>query len=546
MNVDEISFSHPLLPTQRRLVRGRESTVAIHGASLPWTSATKALTVLALRSAALVRRSSPSSDFSQLKNSLLQAALVGRAGSAARTLDYAISKRPNWVVDLFHFDSEGSSLVGRFFWRVNSEGRRPGPISISFNPHMFSARSIVIRKGGKEITNAEQLLRLAESLEQSAFSPAEVDSTSVHSDPSLDLPRTPSSIDRETFRGLAKQILTEELRLGLHTTNIFSKSAVTLALKSVSASRLFRGEVGRKIECMNTVLEVSSSDIRMGLVPPKSWLSDPFTGLNKQPVRVCISAITIGALALFRFLQLYRDLPLEVSYNFPTGIEIAQGITEKSLPFEPDLCVGATPSMAEIVGKTKGGAYQPVMLLPRHSHRIVAPRLTSQLDGEYIFCSDKPSGSLYYHEVLLQQGIISKNGSKRRNADLAELFSALQAGDSTTRTILWFPLYSVADCLFSSPCVDQNRGQLGQNWIFLLASESFVKRSAALHCLLGELHNAWLTLRDDEALLSQVIDSLTNDDLYIHTLYRACGLHLLEARPLGVAIPQENRISGTL
>lgn len=39
VNVDEICFSHPLLPTQRRLLRGRESTVAIHGTPLPWTSA---------------------------------------------------------------------------------------------------------------------------------------------------------------------------------------------------------------------------------------------------------------------------------------------------------------------------------------------------------------------------------------------------------------------------------------------------------------------------------------------------------------------------
>jgi hypothetical protein len=153
---NKIVFSFAPLVRQRTLTRGRGAGAFPSPYSFPWSAGPKALTALILKTAIAHKRS---------QNEDLQVTLEGKRGSLAASLDYSISKKPNWILEMFSTDSHGRSLVHKFFQRTNPERKLGETVSICFNQKVFAPNSITIYVDGKLETSEQVLNSLLLSLE---------------------------------------------------------------------------------------------------------------------------------------------------------------------------------------------------------------------------------------------------------------------------------------------------------------------------------------------------------------------------------------------
>lgn len=123
----------------RRTVRGKQSGARLDAGSFQWTSAVRGFALLATRTAA---RFEPSS-------------ISGRAKSLAASLDYAISKQPMWLIEMFGVDHFGTSLIRRMVLRTNPERKRPGPTTLAINEKYLTAEGLKIYSNGKPCSGAD-------------------------------------------------------------------------------------------------------------------------------------------------------------------------------------------------------------------------------------------------------------------------------------------------------------------------------------------------------------------------------------------------------
>ena len=132
----------------RTSIRGKTCGAYRGAGSFQWTTAVRALCVLLLRSAA-----NPEG-----------AQLAGGSGSLAASLDYAISKQPTWIAEMFGVDSFGVCTIRRMVLRTNSERKRPGPVTLSLNSAYLAPTAIEVVLDGKVVTSLDALYSLSEQL----------------------------------------------------------------------------------------------------------------------------------------------------------------------------------------------------------------------------------------------------------------------------------------------------------------------------------------------------------------------------------------------
>ncbi len=148
IELDEIEFLHPSQKESILSVRGK-TTLGRHAeASFQWTSAIQALTVLMLKYAAGHTRFT----------------LVGGTGSPAASVDFAISRQPRWVTEVFGVDKQGVSLLRRIVTRSNSNMKRPGPVAISLSNSPLNEVKITVSINGKDALETREIDEIAESL----------------------------------------------------------------------------------------------------------------------------------------------------------------------------------------------------------------------------------------------------------------------------------------------------------------------------------------------------------------------------------------------
>lgn len=155
--LDRIKFKHPLLEKERVAVRGKSSGAFMGYCSFQWSHAVQGLALLLIRAKIF----SGSKDIESLEQRVLR----GAANTPASSLDYAISKQPVWIAELFSLDKFGISLLRRLVHRTNSERKRPGDTIIAINPTQLPDENINILIDGKVISDAVLLKNFLASLE---------------------------------------------------------------------------------------------------------------------------------------------------------------------------------------------------------------------------------------------------------------------------------------------------------------------------------------------------------------------------------------------
>jgi hypothetical protein len=132
----------------RASVRGKTGGAFRSAGSFQWTSAVKALALLVVKTCATTT----------------DALLRGDGSSLAASLDYAISKQPLWLTEMFGSDQQGICLIRRMILRTNPERKRPGPVTLGINQMYLPSTSIAVFENGKPCTE-DRLADLCRALE---------------------------------------------------------------------------------------------------------------------------------------------------------------------------------------------------------------------------------------------------------------------------------------------------------------------------------------------------------------------------------------------
>lgn len=148
----ETCFRGAPLDIPRVTVRGKTSGASRNAGTFQWTSAVRALCYLFVK-AALSKIESGQAPL-----------LVGAHGSSAASLDYAISKQPGWLVDMFGSTSCGRCAIQRLVDRTNPERKRPGPVTIGFKALVIAESRIEIFLEGRPVSCAAGLQDLLDRL----------------------------------------------------------------------------------------------------------------------------------------------------------------------------------------------------------------------------------------------------------------------------------------------------------------------------------------------------------------------------------------------
>ena len=130
------AFRHPLLLREAIAVRG--SVAPNNCGNFRWSAGVKALTLLLVRHALLVE-----SERLENRPSDTSASVEGEDNSPAASLDYALSKQPLWLRDMFGISAHGIPIAKLIFRRINPDRKRPGPVVI-FIPRPSLAVAIEI------------------------------------------------------------------------------------------------------------------------------------------------------------------------------------------------------------------------------------------------------------------------------------------------------------------------------------------------------------------------------------------------------------------
>jgi hypothetical protein len=143
----EVIFTDRASGLHCHCVRGKGAGAHHSAGSFQWTAAVKGLALLLVRAA----------------SGLDPHVIHGYAGSLASSLDYAISKQPVWISDMFGFDAAGTCLVRRLVLRTNPERKRPGPTVLSVNERFIPLTAIAIFVNDRPLSR-EELVALATRL----------------------------------------------------------------------------------------------------------------------------------------------------------------------------------------------------------------------------------------------------------------------------------------------------------------------------------------------------------------------------------------------
>jgi len=133
-------FDHP-----RRSVRGKTPGALRDAGTFQWTSGVRALCILFLKG--LVSKLSPEEE----------SVLSGMHGSLAASLDYALSRQPSWLTEMFGTDSQGKCMALRLMNRTNSERKRPGPVAIGLKPVVIFDSQIEVFLNGNRVVSLTDL-----------------------------------------------------------------------------------------------------------------------------------------------------------------------------------------------------------------------------------------------------------------------------------------------------------------------------------------------------------------------------------------------------
>lgn len=535
-------FTHPLLATPAISVRG--NTGEIHGTcgSFHWSQGVRALCLLLLSAS----RAGASGE---------QASLSGYAGSVASSLDYALGKQPNWLLDMFGVDQRGTALARRLIRRSNPERRRPGPVTLTLNSHFLSSEKIVAYLGTQQLQGPAELTAALQAidpeydataaLEKQEQSTAQVlvdhtakhDGTASNEDGLEPMARQitdqpPAPFDQPHVRTLLKDVFRREFSTSLRNTSIFRKSGLRAVHDSVRELDFMQPLFNKLDRIVSQVDEALTPSERMGIV------SDPQSIANRvaegAPLSVYVPCLHTSSVGIFHYLKKYRQLPLDIKSGHQHSTQVALRLLNRDYQAPPALAVMNVATALHVLTNQKKKTYVPLMLLPGLTQRLVGPKgskpNTSRGRGalrKFHFMNEIPTLASVYFDDLLKSRSVEKKRATIEETEPCDVADILSSDETDQRAILPCPLYDLHRLFNGSVLLDSPSPIDLKNFSILLVSQELYHDTQRCRMLDILIRDAWLSLLGKQDQLEVILEHMMEDIDFLSTLRRTSGLSLL-------------------
>lgn len=144
----ETRFNQPMSGVSLVSIRGKSGGAYTRCGSFQWTSGVRAVCVAFLRHM-LARRIEGFPSYFE-----------GGKASLASSLDYALSKEPAWLGEMFGQTPTGGCFGRRLFKITNPNRKRPGPVTIAVNHVLIRAEDVRITLNGQRVENTDGIMKL--------------------------------------------------------------------------------------------------------------------------------------------------------------------------------------------------------------------------------------------------------------------------------------------------------------------------------------------------------------------------------------------------
>src|SRR5262249_33106285 len=144
-------------PWGHHSVRGKDEGAHFGSASFQWSPALKVLAAYLLWCAASARRSPNGSC----------PTLTGGRSSPAASLNYAMSKKTEWIKDMFGCDSNANPYLLDLIGRTNPDLKRAGPVVLCLNTQELPRERISVFASDRQVSSAEEMEEMASAIDKS-------------------------------------------------------------------------------------------------------------------------------------------------------------------------------------------------------------------------------------------------------------------------------------------------------------------------------------------------------------------------------------------
>lgn len=523
LTLEKSKFIHPLLNTPIFSHRGRSSAYGKNG-SFIWTAGVKGVATLVLRAAARVYKSE------QIES--VGPDLIGGAGSIAASLDYSLSKEPQWLGEMFGLDSEGRPLLRRLISCTNPNRKRGDKVAISLKK--LSEPSMVrIVVDGKHCTDPALLYQYADTIEFGGSDSPLAQQLHASSPPHLSLASDYSTdritADDQQSNGMLclEELYVQHVQEFLRMTNIFDRNILRREMNRFFSNSYIASTIGTDPSLfVNDIDSTLRQDERLGL----PGAEQPAFGVLQRHGRLslAIEPSSVGPLVICSYLKYMRGLHLDIYFDFSISHDISQQLSRKDFQKEEyDFCHLATPVAARLLSANKACDYAPMIITPGSSYRIMAPQSAHaepQPGGYYNIISHVPSNCMMYYQELLDRKWLHRNRLAQVHLDHDEMVSAFQENNPDLRAILWFPYNELNRIVNGARFLDMPWNHCALNDILLAHQRIFAKPQLA-RAFNIVFRAAWLTMREQPSLLRAAVQHLLSNELYRRCMYRTSGIH---------------------
>ncbi|MBL7662480.1 hypothetical protein JNK13_06985 [bacterium] len=513
-----VCFRHVLLGVEeRRSMRGKNGGAFNERFTFQWTSAVQATALLILKA-----------KLNLLNGETEEAFIEGAQGSFAASLDYALTKQPRWLEEIFGRDRRDNLIALRLFRRSNSERKNGGLVRIALNQQMLPYDRIQILGRDRELVQALEFDQLILAIQRNWEIHGNVKTTA--SDSLLGLKaQTPAAAALEQERKIIAAELCRDTVSMLKHTDIFDPKFITASLRGLYQSPSFMKVLGRDKDKLFRILSEVNHSL---LVSERLGIEDNIFAERildrKEPLYFAAPASAPATWPLLMYLKDVRAYNLVLEYRFPHAIDIVRRFLKGQFTRLPDICILGIGPTGTLLARDQGKTYRPLMLMPALSHRMLAPEeaLNNKKENsaaQISYLKDDPSTSSFYYDSLVSSGAVPGRKFKTFHMEPDEAAKVLATGDPERRAILFFPHYALNQAYNRTVTLDQENNPARLQESVLFVHQRIYEDQKLCQAIEIAIRNAWLTLSADHALLEELVQRLSSNDEFIRFLLRISG-----------------------
>jgi hypothetical protein len=554
----ESEFSCSLVGRILRCARGRKALAGSLEGTFQWTSAVQSMSAATIKcKLADLTGAGPHA-----------AALSSDSTSWALPLDFALSKKPHWLLDMFGVDSSGMPIIKRLFIRMNPEKKRPGPARVSINPAFLAPQNIAIFLDGIELVTVSELSDLLSliGLEEQPTVHGQKNTKGPHTPPHtkaspglgqsdqsatifspsclpvgarfpllqqrieqlLSLGPLPQPFTLDTWLPNVVEKLTRDIMECLRYMDIFSLEGQSHFIRRVNENTLYRKLTKKAFKPFHTVRE-QPDFLRLGVAPNPSELVRDLR--SEPPMHVFHPTGPYAAPLIFDYLKYVKGYNIETHGHYYCGTHLVADVLEARVLPVPDALILGMDAAGFLLSSQTADEYVPFMLLPLSPHIIVAPKAHAsrvESTGDYILQKDPYDCCKAYFRSATDASLITKRKVSTHyiTPDLA--FQLLREGTEKIRLPTGLEYFRLVEPFHECHVTRESRILIEGSEVVLLLHRRLLTKTRAMNIELA-VRDAWLSMLEDPEVVSLLIQQQVLEPNFLRSVKRFSGLYEVAA-----------------